>query len=78
MKVLFVCENYLPHFGGVEVVFKNISERILKKGNSPPLLTHQLEGTKKKNLLEELKFKEFPPYTPDTFLLFPPFQKLSH
>ena len=26
MKILFVLENYLPHIGGVEIVFKNLAE----------------------------------------------------
>ncbi len=48
MKILFICENYLPHYGGAEVVFKNLAERYVQKGHQVSLLTHQLKGTKKR------------------------------
>ena len=47
MKILFMCENYYPHLGGVEVVFKNLAEGYVKKGHYISLLTQQLKGTKK-------------------------------
>jgi len=31
MKLLFVVENYLPHIGGVEVLFKHLCEGLAKK-----------------------------------------------
>jgi D-inositol-3-phosphate glycosyltransferase len=45
MKVLFVIENYIPHIGGVEVVFKNLAEGLVKKGHSATIITHRLKGT---------------------------------
>jgi D-inositol-3-phosphate glycosyltransferase len=48
MKILFVCENYLPHLGGAEVVFKNLAERYVKRGHQVSLITHRLKGTKKR------------------------------
>ena len=46
MKILFVCENYLPHIGGAEVVFKNLAERMIKLGHEVNLVTHKLKNTK--------------------------------
>ncbi len=47
MNILFVLENYLPHIGGVEVVFRNLAEGFAKKGYNISLITHRLKGTKK-------------------------------
>ena len=47
MRILFVLENYLPHIGGVEILFKNLSESLVKKGHEVDLVTHRLKGTKK-------------------------------
>src|SRR3989344_1338403 len=33
MKILFICENYHPHQGGAEVLFKNLAEGLVKAGN---------------------------------------------
>jgi glycosyltransferase involved in cell wall biosynthesis len=45
--VLFVLENYIPHIGGVEIVFKNLSEGLAKLGHEVSVVTHRLKGTKK-------------------------------
>src|SRR3989344_5004836 len=47
MKILFVCENYHPHYGGAEVLFKNLAEGLVKKGNGVAIVTTLLPGTKK-------------------------------
>ena len=47
MRVLFVLENYIPHIGGVEIVFKNLSEGLAKLGHDVSIVTHRLKGTKK-------------------------------
>src|SRR3989338_6379769 len=47
MKILFVCENYYPHYGGAEVLFKNLAEGLVQKGNRVAVITTQLPGTKK-------------------------------
>lgn len=51
MKILFICENYLPHYGGAEVVFKNLAERFVEQGETVKLLTQQLKKTKKKEII---------------------------
>ncbi len=45
MRLLFVCENYLPHYGGAEVVFKNLAEGFVKAGHTVDLVTHRMQGT---------------------------------
>ncbi len=45
MRILFVCENYLPHYGGAEVVFKNLAEGFVRAGHTVDLVTHQMKGT---------------------------------
>lgn len=55
MRILFVCENYLPHYGGAEVVFKNLAEGYVKKGHHVSLVTHRLKGTKKYELINGVK-----------------------
>lgn len=48
MKILFILDNYLPHIGGVEIVFKNLCERLVKRGHDVTVLTRLLPGTKRK------------------------------
>lgn len=51
MNILFVLENYLPHMGGVEVVFKNLCEGLVEMGHHVTVLTHRLEGTEKDEII---------------------------
>jgi D-inositol-3-phosphate glycosyltransferase len=55
MKILFVCENYLPHYGGAEVVFKNLAEGFVKKGHSVELITRRLKETSKTETIGGVK-----------------------
>ena len=55
MKILFVCENYLPHLGGAEVVFKNLAEGFVKLGHEVFLVTHRIKDTKKYELMNGVK-----------------------
>tara|TARA_Y100000310_G_scaffold345862_1_gene471699 strand:- start:10531 stop:11661 length:1131 start_codon:yes stop_codon:yes gene_type:complete len=55
MKILFVCENYIPHYGGVEVVFKNLAERYVKQGHHVALVTQLLPGTKRFEVMNGVK-----------------------
>ena len=55
MKILFVCENYIPHYGGAEVVFKNLAENYVKLGYEVILLTQKLKGTKRKEIIDGVK-----------------------
>lgn len=55
MKILFVCENYLPHYGGAEVVFKNLAEGFVKNGHEVTLVTCRIEGTSKSEIISGVK-----------------------
>ncbi len=48
MNILFVCEYYHPHIGGVEVVFKNLVEGMVSRGHRCRVLTCRLPGTPEK------------------------------
>ena len=45
MRVLFTLEYYVPHIGGVEVLFKNLCERLVAKGHDVTVATLRLPGT---------------------------------
>ncbi|HLD33849.1 MAG TPA: glycosyltransferase family 4 protein [Candidatus Nanoarchaeia archaeon] len=47
MRVLFVLENYIPHIGGAEMVFKNLAEQLVKQGHHVDLITHRLPETRR-------------------------------
>ena len=47
LKILFVSEYYLPHIGGVEVVFMNLAERLVSYGHECSIITSSLPKTKK-------------------------------
>ena len=51
MKILFVCENYYPHLGGAEVLFKHLAEGFVKEGHQVSLITRRLKDTKKNELI---------------------------
>ncbi len=60
MKILFICENYLPHYGGAEVVFKNLAEHYTKHNHPSTILTHQLKDTPKQETLNNVKIHRIP------------------
>jgi len=55
MKILFVVENYIPHIGGVEIVFKNLTEGLAKLGYDISIVTHRLKGSKKCETINGVK-----------------------
>jgi glycosyltransferase involved in cell wall biosynthesis len=55
MKVLFVLENYVPHIGGVETVFRNLAEGLAGKGHIIDVVTHLIKGTKKFEVINGVK-----------------------
>jgi D-inositol-3-phosphate glycosyltransferase len=55
MRILFILENYLPHIGGVEVVFKNLCEGLAAKGHEVTVLTHKLPGTKAEEHISKVR-----------------------
>jgi glycosyltransferase involved in cell wall biosynthesis len=55
MKILIVLENYLPHIGGVELVFKNLISGLVKQGHDITVLTQRLPHTKKEEIINGAK-----------------------
>jgi len=55
MKILFVLENYYPHLGGVEVLFRNLCEGLASLGHDISIVTHRIKGTKKFEVLNDVK-----------------------
>ncbi len=55
MKILFVIENYLPHIGGAEIVFKTLAEGLVKEGHSVDLITHRLKNTPAFELIDGVR-----------------------
>jgi len=48
MKILFVLENHYPNIGGVETLFKNLTESLVKEGHQITVLTNQYSPILKK------------------------------
>lgn len=57
MNILFVIENYLPHMGGVEAVFRNLAEGLARKGHSATIITHRMKGTVAEETINGVRVK---------------------
>ncbi|MBI2549606.1 glycosyltransferase family 4 protein [Candidatus Woesearchaeota archaeon] len=57
MNILFVIENYLPHIGGVEVVFRNLAEGLVRKGHTATIITHRMKGAASEETINGVKVK---------------------
>lgn len=55
MKILFVTEYYVPHIGGREIVFKNLAEKLVKKGHECSVITCRLQNTKDYEEINKVK-----------------------
>lgn len=60
LKILFVLENYIPHIGGVEIVFKELGEGLVKLGHEVNIVTHQLKGTKRFEVINGVNVHRIP------------------
>ena len=54
MKILLICENYYPHYGGAEILFKNLAEGLSRRGHEISVVTSYLKGTEKKEQLNNV------------------------
>ncbi|MBI4451294.1 glycosyltransferase family 4 protein, partial [Candidatus Woesearchaeota archaeon] len=45
MRILFVLANYHPNKGGLEIVFKNLAESLVKQGHEVVVVTHKPRGS---------------------------------
>ncbi len=55
MKILFVLEYYFPHIGGVETVFQEMGERMVKLGHEINIITQKIPGTESYEELNGVK-----------------------
>jgi len=60
MRVLIVVENYPPHYGGVEIVFKNTAEGLAARGHDVTLVTHLVKGSVKHETVNGVKIHRVP------------------
>lgn len=51
MKICFVTEYYFPFIGGVQTLFENLIERLVKRGHECFVVTSRLPGTKKNEVI---------------------------
>ncbi len=70
MKILIVCENYFPNLGGVEIFFKNIAERLVKKGHQVTIITRLLPKTKQKENINQVTIIRVPSFNSRYFFTF--------
>ena len=80
MKILFVLENYYPNIGGVETLFKNLTEQLVKKGFEITVVTNRFsKDLAKQETINNVKIIRLPFYNRYlfTFLAFFPLLKYA-
>jgi len=50
MRVVFILEYYPPHLGGIQVVFKNLAERLVERGHDVTVITGRTGDTEIKEV----------------------------
>lgn len=60
MKILFVLEHYLPHIGGVEIVFKNLCEGLAERGHTVKVITSKLPATPSREVINGVEVERVP------------------
>lgn len=55
LNIVFVLENYYPHVGGVEILFKNVAEGLVQKGHNVTVLTHKLTNSLDNEVINGVK-----------------------
>ena len=55
MKICFILEYYHPHIGGVEYLFKTLTEGLRKRGYEVTVLTRRLKGTKGREFVDGVR-----------------------
>lgn len=60
MRILFICENYYPHFGGAEMLFQHLAEGYVQQGHQVTVLTHQMKGTTREEIMNGVQIRRIP------------------
>lgn len=55
MRILFVLENYFPHIGGVERVFRTLAEGLVAQGFTVDVVTRRLPNTRRFEILNGVR-----------------------
>jgi len=69
MNILMVLENYFPHIGGVEAVFQNLAEGLVKRGHDVYIVTRQLSGTSLFEIRNGVEIHRVPTKSRYTFVI---------
>lgn len=60
MNILFIVENYPPHYGGVEIVFKNTCEGLVRRGHTVTLITHKIKNSPSREVMNGVNIIRVP------------------
>jgi glycosyltransferase involved in cell wall biosynthesis len=60
MKVTFVLEYYPPHLGGIQVVFKNLAERLADRGHDVTVVTARTPDTRRAEVRNGVSIRRSP------------------
>ncbi len=79
MKILFVLENFYPNIGGVETLFKSLTERLVEEGHEVTVITTRLtKEMPAEELMNGVKIRRYPFFNRYTFTLFAVFPIMRH
>lgn len=79
MKILFVLENFYPNIGGVETLFKSLTERLVREGHQVMVITTRLnDDMPAEENLNGVQIRRYPFFNRYTFTLFAVFPIMRH
>ncbi len=79
MKILFVLENFYPNIGGVETLFKSLTEQLVREGHEVLVITTRLnDDMPAEENLNGVQIRRYPFFNRYTFTLFAVFPIMRH
>lgn len=79
MKILFVLENFYPNIGGVETLFKSLTEQLVDEGHEVMVITTRLnKDMPAEEMMNGVKIRRYPFFNRYTFTLFAVFPIMRH
>ncbi len=79
MRILFVLENFYPNIGGVETLFKSLTEKLAAEGHDVMVITTKLnKDMPAEENLNGVKIRRYPFINRYTFTLFAVFPIIKH